>query len=243
LCLKLHRGGRPRTPARAVTAPSVAVRPVAVLPVKDLDSAKQRLAGVLDPPQRRDLYRAMFQDVLSALAAARWLAGVLVVTRDPWAGAIARENGFDVLEEPNNDGHTAASSLGARTLAERDAQAMLQLPGDLPTLRGEDVDALIEAHRGGDGVTIAPSLDRRGSNGVLCAPPDCLPLRFGEDSFIPHLARCFSLGMQPTVVDIPGFAHDVDTPADLARLMAGRTAAPPGWHTRQVLRGLPQADG
>ena len=41
----------------------------AVVPVKDLDGAKQRLAGLLPPTQRRALAAAMLEDVLAALVA------------------------------------------------------------------------------------------------------------------------------------------------------------------------------
>src|SRR5690606_41267907 len=61
----------------------------AVLPVKDLAGAQQRLAGVLGAAERRDLFAAMLEDVLGALAASGGLAGVLVVTRDPLAQDLA----------------------------------------------------------------------------------------------------------------------------------------------------------
>ena len=60
----------------------------AVLPVKDLAGAKQRLAGVLSATERRELFAAMLEDVLSALAASAGLAGILMVTRDPLAVAV-----------------------------------------------------------------------------------------------------------------------------------------------------------
>ena len=41
----------------------------AVVPVKELDRAKERLAPVLPPEQRRALMLAMLEDVLTALAA------------------------------------------------------------------------------------------------------------------------------------------------------------------------------
>jgi len=43
-----------------------------------------------------------------------------------------------------------------------------------------------------------------------------VPLRFGEDSFFPHLAAAEACGINPTVLRLPGIALDIDTPEDLA---------------------------
>ena len=92
---------------------------------------------------------------------------------------------------------------------------MLQVPGDLPLLRAGDVDRLIQEHRKAPAVTIAPSQDKLGSNGVACSPPDFLSLHFGDDSFFPHLERAKALGVEPVIVENQGFALDIDTPDDL----------------------------
>ena len=190
----------------------------AVVPVKDPGGAKQRLAATLAQPQRTALYQAMLLDVLDALAAAGGLGGALLVTRDPWAMRQAGVRGMQVLEEPQNRGHTAASTLGAQRLAAGGATGMLQVPGDLPLLAAADVDALLAAHGAAQTVTIAPSRDRTGSNAVASSPADLLPLRFGEDSFYPHLQRARELGVEPCIVERHGLALDVDTPEDLAAL-------------------------
>ena len=65
----------------------------AVVPVKNLENAKQRLAGVLGAAERHDLFRAMLEDVLSALSSCRGLGGVLMVTRDAEAKALAQRYG------------------------------------------------------------------------------------------------------------------------------------------------------
>jgi len=197
----------------------------AVVPVKDLDVAKQRLAAALPQAERSALYRAMLEGVLDALAASSRLAGTLVVTRDAWAAARAHERAMQVLVEPANRGHTAASTLGARHLAAGGAAGMLQVPGDLPLLAAHDVDALLAQHAGAPSVTIAPSRDERGSNAVAASPPDLLPLRFGDDSFHPHLERARALGVEPRVVHRRGFALDVDTPQDLEALLAAPGAS------------------
>ena len=55
----------------------------AIVPVKELDGAKQRLAPLLSPAQRRALIEVMMGEVLEAVAGAKSLAGILVVTLDP----------------------------------------------------------------------------------------------------------------------------------------------------------------
>jgi len=129
-----------------------------------------------------------------------------------------------VLAEPENRGHTAASSFGAATLAREGAAGMIQLPADIPLVTASDIGAVLQAHGTAPAVTIAPSRDQLGSNAVACSPPDVLPLRFGDDSFFPHLERAHALGIEPRVVERPGLALDVDTPADLAAFLATPSA-------------------
>jgi 2-phospho-L-lactate/phosphoenolpyruvate guanylyltransferase len=192
----------------------------AVLPVKDLRYAKQRLSGVLSAQERQQLARAMLEDVLSALAASAGLAGILLVTRDPAARRLAVRYEARVLLEEAESGHTAASSFGARTLAREGAAGMIQVPADIPLLTPEDIGALLEVHGSAPAVTLSPARDERGSNAVACSPADVLPLRFGDDSFLPHLRRARALGIEPQIVQRPGLALDVDTLDDLAAFLA-----------------------
>ena len=161
----------------------------AVVPVKDTAQAKQRLAAVLSPAQRQDLALAMLADVLAALALVRDLAGILVVTADPAAAAIAGRHGARVVTEGARAGHTGAVAVAARQLG-RDG--MLALPGDIPLVEPDDIRQLIVAHgTGAQGAafTIAPARDDRGSNAVLCSPAGAVALRFGADSFFPASRR------------------------------------------------------
>jgi 2-phospho-L-lactate/phosphoenolpyruvate guanylyltransferase len=197
----------------------------AVLPVKDLQHAKQRLAEVLSAKERRELFAAMLEDVLSALAASAGLAGTLMVTRDQKARPLAARYGARVLMEEENRGHTAASSLGARTLADQGVAGMVQVPADIPLVTPDDVAALLRAHGQAPAVTLSPSREERGTNAVVCSPPDLLPLRFGDDSFLPHVQRARSIGIEPQIVRRPGLALDIDTPDDLAAFVAAPSAS------------------
>lgn len=202
----------------------------AAVPVKEFAGAKQRLSPMLTPRQRQALAAAMLEDVLAALADAP-IAGIMVNTLDPIAGELARRYGARIITEGARDGHTGAVAAMARILGEEGREAMLALPGDIPRVTSEEIAAVIEARRPAPSVTIVPAHDERGSNAVLCLPPTVMRLRFGDDSFLPHLVAARELGIEPTIVKLPGIGLDIDQPRDLQAFrhatprMATRTAA------------------
>jgi 2-phospho-L-lactate/phosphoenolpyruvate guanylyltransferase len=188
----------------------------AVVPVKELDQAKERLAAQLSQALRRALMLAMLEDVLTALAATPGLAGIVVVTVDPAASRLAMSFGARVVEMGARDGHTGAVAAAARLLEAEGSPGMLTVPGDIPLVTAAEITQLLAAHRPAPAFTIVPSRDEHGSNAILCSPPEAVPLRFGENSFFPHLRAAEACSIRPTVVRLPGIALDIDTPEDLA---------------------------
>ena len=191
----------------------------AVVPVKETAGAKQRLAAVLSPAQRAALALAMLDDVLAALANAKGLAGILVVTIDPAARALAGRFGATLSGDDCRAGHTAAVTGAAQRLA-KDGNALLTVPGDIPLATSAEIERLVDSHRRGNAFTIVPARDEQGSNAILSAPADAVPLRFGDDSFFPHLAASRNCGIEPAILKLPGIGLDIDTPADLAAFLA-----------------------
>ena len=186
----------------------------AAVPVKEFAGAKQRLASLLTPEQRQALAAAMLEDVLAVLVDSP-LAGIMVNTVDPIAGELARRYGARVVTEGARDGHTGAVMAMARILGGEGREGMLTVPGDIPRVTSAEIAAIIEARRPSPSVTIVPAHDERGSNAILCLPPSVMQLRFGDDSFLPHLASARALGIEPTIVRLPGIGLDIDQPRDL----------------------------
>lgn len=196
----------------------------AVIPIKETVLAKQRLAAALSPRLRQDLALAMFEDVLAAVAAVTAFSGIAVVTIDRKAAEIARRWGAEVWTDGAREGHTGAVSAAARRLAAM-SSAMLTIPGDVPLVTAADIEQVLAAHLPAPAFTIVPAWDERGSNTVVCSPADVVPLRFGSDSFFPHLTTARAHGLMPTVVHNDAIALDVDEPADLTRLFKHNSAS------------------
>lgn len=206
---------------------------VAAVPVKDLANAKQRLVGALGPAQRIELARAMLADVLRA-ATGVGLDAVWVVTRDAEAAALARRFGAEPLVEDVNRGHTAAVAFAQRIALERGVHTLVTVPGDVPCVTAGEVAALAATARPAPAAVFAPSRSERGTNGVALAPPDAMPLVFGEPSFENHLAAARQRGLTPRVLHLSGLSLDIDDAGDLRALLlhgasteSGRLVA--GW--------------
>lgn len=215
----------------------------AALPVKDLVNAKQRLVPALAADERRDLAAAMLEDVLDALDAVDGVA-VHLVTRDPEALALASRRRTPCLTESANRGHTEAVALGQRVAAERGFARFLTIPGDVPCVSAAEIRALLAALGDAPGAAFVPSRSGFGTNAVLLAPPDAMPLKFGEPSFANHLDAARARGLVPTVLELPGIGLDVDAPEDLRLLLArgARTRAGRLLRDRGIAARLAAAD-
>ena len=191
---------------------------IAAGPMKDLNVAKQRLASALPLADRDQLARAMLRDVLRALGGAGF-DRVWVVTREPAVETIAHALGAEPLAEAENRGHTAAVALAQAEAARRGARVFLTVPGDVPRVTAGELRELAGA--AADGMpAFVPSRSGLGTNGVALAPPDAMPLTFGEPSFERHLGTARARNLSPRVLTLPGLGLDIDTPEDLTALVA-----------------------
>ena len=195
-----------------------------LVPVKTLREAKQRLSPLLTPWERQALARAMLEDVLAALAAYPMRPEVAVVTGDPDAVLLAKQFSFDVIEDRNNLGESEAIATATQVCEERGERETLVLPGDVPLVSPTEIGQIFDAAPV-DGTVIVPSRDERGSNAVLRRPASLFPLKFGDDSFQPHLRAAESTGMTCVILRLTGIALDVDTPGDLSVLLSSPGSA------------------
>lgn len=196
---------------------------VLAIPVKDLVHAKQRLAAVLGPAERRELARAMLGDVLRAAVAAG-LDAVWLVTRDAEVVELARAFPVEIVGEDANRGHTAAVAAAQARAVAAGVRVFLTLPGDVPCVSADEIARLAAAAGTAPAAVFAPSRSGAGTNGVALSPPGVMPLTFGEPSFDNHLAAARARGLRPEVLALPGLGLDIDGPDDLAALLASGSA-------------------
>src|SRR5215208_95435 len=219
------------------------MRTLAILPVKSFAAAKQRLADALGAGSRHALAQAMFRDVLGTLRHVPGLDGIVVVTSDRDAESAARGYRVVVLPDAEQAGQSRAALIGIRHALAEGCERVLLVPGDTPLvepadlirLLGEDGEpAAARAVRIGDtrddpaaptkpgasAVLIVPDRHGTGTNALVLSPPDAIEPSFGPGSFARHMAAAERAGVPHRAEVVRTLALAVDTPADLAELVA-----------------------
>lgn len=191
----------------------------AVVPVKRFDQTKRRLMPLLAPDECGALARAMLADVLSALTRTHALAGIMVITGDTDAAAMARAAGALVMADVENAGTTAAVTQAARHLASAGRDGMLMVPADVPLITPADIEMIVVAHHAAPSVTLVPASADGGTNALACSPPGAVACCFGNDSFRLHREAARACGIEPQILRSEHVGHDIDRPDDLAAFL------------------------
>jgi FO synthase len=190
----------------------------AVIPVKRLAAAKQRLAGALGEAREEFAYLLACR-TLDVLQSTDSFAGIIVVTPDARVAAAARARGAVVVDDQDSSLNHACV-LGLRSAAMHRASFAALLPCDLATLTAEGLERLVGSYRrlrGTDSgaIGLVRCKDGTGTNLVLLDPTGSFQPSFGPGSFSRHLGESGSSAYE---LREPTVSFDIDTLEDLEAL-------------------------
>ena len=195
----------------------------AIVPVKPFKQAKSRLSGVLQPDQREALAQHLFRQCLQLLLSITKLSGVLVVSRDSKALAIAHDYHAHTIQESGEPELNPALTRAAQILLTRGVQSVFVMPADLPFVTFDDIEQVLHLGRFLHSAVIIPDNRLDGTNGLMLTPPDLIPFAFGVGSFARHKALIEQTGASLHIYQSARMGLDLDTPDDLARYQAMTT--------------------
>ena len=203
----------------------------AIIPVKPLIYAKSRLTPVLSPDQRFELAQAMFRHVLAVTTTIQQVTGVLVISRDTKALAIAREMGAKTLQEGAMSNLNPALLRATMVVKSWRADAVLVLPADLPFINAEDLRDMI-ALAADRSLVIATDRNRDGTNALLIRPP--LAIEYDYAAELPrHLRMAGATQVRNPVrrlsldIDCEDLREDQETDQDTWHCRPSRSCAAP----------------
>ena len=199
----------------------------AVVPIKRLGVAKQRLTSLLGEAREEFAYLLACR-TLDVVRDSGLFEGIIVVSPDPRIAAAALRRGARVLDD-GDASLNEACSLGLAAAAERSARIAVLMPADLGLLSAQALAGVVQRYsvlrETGAAVGLVRCKDGTGTNMVLLDPAQPFEPRFGADSFARH-ASATAAAQELTA---PEVAFDIDAAEDVRRLadmLDGASAQP-----------------
>jgi 2-phospho-L-lactate guanylyltransferase len=192
---------------------------VVLIPCKNLDRGKSRLAACLSPRSRRALCEFFLCRTLDVATEAAGPDNVRVITGDPRVAAIAAEYRVAAIADRDADLNGALALGRAHVLAEAAGSAGLILPIDLPLATPAALAGVASAP---EDAVIVPDENDDGTNVLRLAPAVFRRFRFayGPRSHAIHSAHAGAIGIPMRSVRDPLLMFDVDTPDQYSRWAA-----------------------
>jgi FO synthase len=216
----------------------------AIIPVKRLAAAKQRLASVLGE-HREEFARVLACRTIQTVIDSRRFDGVLVVTPDPLVALDARARGAVAIDDRGGSLNFACS-LGRRAAADRGAESCVLIPADLALLTPRGLSRLVAdyveltSRAGPQSVGLVRCKENTGTNMVFVGRQHEFTPAFGPNSFALHMR-----GADPHAHELQcdEAAFDIDTADDFQLLKQRLVSLPAADPIAQFLQSIEPGSG
>ena len=126
----------------------------AVIPVKNISQAKQRLSPSLKEEERKHLFSAMLEDVLSVVVKIHFFEKIILATNCQNAISIAKSYGVSVLTTGPDRGLNQAAIESVNFLEGKGVEGMFLIPADIPLVTDKEIYSVLDSHPPSPSVSI-----------------------------------------------------------------------------------------
>ena len=187
----------------------------AIVPAKQFEKGKSRLASLLDIGDRVKLAELLLDSTLHTLENATALYSTVVISTDVRAKRIAKMHGAIFVDEGKQIGVNNAVNLANDYCARAGAAATVVVPQDLPLALSEDIDMICNSAKEYDRcLIICPSARYDGSNVLLRRPPKLIDSHYDNNSFNMHINAAKKIGAKIKIILSQRMMLDLDTLED-----------------------------
>jgi 2-phospho-L-lactate guanylyltransferase len=192
---------------------------VAIVPVKNFERGKSRLASLLTVKERIKLSELFLDNTLNMLTKTPVISQSVIISSDKRAEEIVKKYDAIFLGEKKDKGVNAAVALADTHISEYAVDASIVIPQDLPLLLPEDIECICTAAEKNERcLVICPSLRFDGSNALLRRPPLLLKTNYDNDSYNIHIKNAEASNACVKSIHIKRIMIDIDTIEDIIKL-------------------------
>ena len=189
----------------------------AIVPVKTFSKAKSRLD--LSTQQVEELCKVMLEEILHVLSISPQIEKTVMVTKEEKAIEIGKKYGTLTIIDEKEEGVNNAVALADRYLLENSFDASIVFPQDIPFIKTQDIDFILNYKMHPNFAIIVPSRRFDGTNALGRMPVDLMGTHYDEDSYKIHMNTAKEHTLNVAMVFAKRIMWDVDNAEDLRFLL------------------------
>ena len=185
----------------------------AIIPVKTFSKAKTRLD--LSPQQVEDLCKVMLEEILHTISISPQIEKIIMVTKEKKAIEIGQKfNAITIVDEKEKSVNSAVA-LADKYLLENNFHASIVFPQDIPFIKTQDIDFMLNYKTHPNFAIIVPSRRFDGTNALVRMPIDLMKTHYDEDSYKIHMNTAKDHTLNVAMVFVKRIMWDIDNIEDL----------------------------
>ena len=189
----------------------------AIIPVKTFSNAKTRLQ--LSPDKVEALCKIMLEEILQVLSISPKIEKIIMVTKEEKAIEIGKKFNTITIIDEKEESVNQAVSLADKYLLENDFNASMVFPQDIPYIKTQDIDFMLNYQMHPNFAIIVPSRKFDGTNALVRMPIDLMKTHYDDDSYRNHMSTAKEHTLNVAMVFVKRIMLDVDDEEDLKMLL------------------------
>ena len=207
----------------------------AIIPVKTFSNAKTRLE--LSQTQKEDLCKIMLEEILLTISISPKIEKIIIVTKEEKAIVIGKKFDVVIIRDEKEDGVNNAVALADKYLLENNFDASIVFPQDIPYIKTQDIDFMLNYQAPPNFVIVVPSRRFDGTNALVRMPVDLMKTHYDEDSYKIHMNTAKEHTLNVALIFVKRIMWDVDNSEDLRFLLEQNEKPQVAEKIRNVLDG------
>ena len=185
----------------------------AIIPVKTFSKAKTRLD--LSPQQVEDLCIVMLEEILHIISISPQIEKIIIVTKEKKAIEIGKKFKAITIVDEKEKSVNSAVALADKYLLENNFHASIVFPQDIPFIKTQDIDFMLNYKTHPNFAIIVPSRRFDGTNALVRMPIDLMETHYDEDSYKIHMNTAKDHTLNVAMVFVKRIMWDIDNVEDL----------------------------
>ena len=201
--------------------------------MKTFANAKTRLDISLS--QKQKLCEIMLEEILHTISISPQIEKTIIVTKEEKAIEIGKKfNTITIIDEKEESVNNAVS-LADKYLIENNFHASIVFPQDIPYIKTQDIDFMLNYKAPPNFAIIVPSRRFDGTNALMRMPTDLMETHYDEDSYKIHMNTAKKHTLNVAMVFVKRIMWDVDNMEDLEFLLQQNEKPDVGKKIKEIL--------